>query len=317
MELADRVLNRDPRAASRLLSLIEDGDLRAAGDLKEIYRRGGNAYIIGITGAPGSGKSTIADHLISCYRSRGQTVGVLAIDPSSPFSGGAVLGDRIRMQKHATDPGVFIRSMANRNWPGGLNRTAAECVRVLDAYGSSVVIVETVGVGQSEVAIAKLAYTTLLVITPDAGDKIQAMKAGVIEIADILVLNKADLPGTAHAAKSVEMLLAMKREEDWKTPLVKTVAGEGTAADELARAIGKHRSYIEQQGILKARQMDSLKSHLMEIIRRDLYEKVCRQLPDDATLTRGAAQIMKGATDPYSLAEKLLHNGELINDRQD
>ncbi|MCX6354047.1 MAG: methylmalonyl Co-A mutase-associated GTPase MeaB [Candidatus Aureabacteria bacterium] len=304
--LAQGVLRREPRAASRLLSWIENGDAKAIPELKEIYPHSGSSYIVGVTGAPGSGKSTLTDRLISLYRSQGQRVGVLAIDPSSPFSGGAVLGDRIRMQRHATDEGVFIRSMANRNWPGGLNRCTAEALKVLEAYGSDIVIVETVGVGQSEVEVEKLAYTTILVCTPDAGDKIQAMKAGIIEIADIVALNKADLPTADHAAKSIEMILSMNSSPGWTIPFLKTVAIEGKGVEELAQAIERHRSYIEEHGILKAKKIDSLKSHIREIIRRELYEKVRMQLPDEDELSRCAAKLMEGTTDPYTIADAFL-----------
>ena len=247
MALADDILNRDPRAAGRLLSLIEDGDPRASAELKKLYSHSGKSYLIGITGPPGSGKSTLADQIVAHYRARGLRIGVLAIDPSSPFSGGAVLGDRIRMQRHATDNHVFIRSMASRNWPGGLSQATGEAVRVLEAYGCDPVIVETVGVGQSEVEVARLAHTTILVCTPATGDKVQALKAGVIEIADVIVMNKADLPEAAHASKSIEMIVAMAPASPWRVPVVNTVAREGKGIDNVCHRVAPHVHGIERR----------------------------------------------------------------------
>ncbi len=306
MNLAREVLNHDPRAASRLLTLIEDGDPRAAVELKKLYPHTGTSYLIGITGPPGSGKSTLADQLIVHYRSQGLTIGVLAVDPSSPFSGGAVLGDRIRMQRHATDSNVFIRSMANRNWPGGLSQATAEAVRILEAYGCDPVIVETVGVGQSEVEVARLAYTTIFVCTPAAGDKIQALKAGVIEIADIVVMNKADFPDAEHASKSIEMIIAMKPAPAWRVPVVRTVARDGKGIDELIGAIESHRRVMESTGILSRKKRETAKSQLRDIICRRLYETARARLPEDSELEQYAEQLMRGSTDPYSLAEEIV-----------
>jgi len=306
MGLASDILNSDLRATSRLLSFIEDGDPRAAAELKELYRHTGKSYLIGITGSPGSGKSTLADHLIAHYRSKGLRLGVLAVDPSSHFSGGAVLGDRIRMQRHATDSNVFIRSMANRNWPGGLNRATADAVRVLEAYGCDPVIVETVGVGQSEVEVAHLAHTTILVCTPATGDKIQALKAGVIEVADIVVMNKADLPDAEHASKSIEMIVGMKPAAAWRVPVVRTVARDGKGIDELAAAIEAHRRAMESTGVLTRKKLETATRQLRDIICRKLYETACARIPEDSELEQYAEQLMRCSTDPYSLAEEIV-----------
>lgn len=306
MELAERIFRHDTRAASRLLTWIEDGDPRAADELRTIFPRTGGAYLLGITGAPGAGKSTLCDRLISLYRSRGIVVGVLAIDPTSPFSGGAVLGDRIRMQRHATDAGVFIRSMASRDWPGGISRTAAEAVRVFEAWGCGLVIVETVGVGQGEVGVSHLAYTTLLVCTPGGGDRVQAIKAGVSEIADVVALNKADLADASHAARTIEMTIALHPREKWRVPLVRTIARDGVGIEELAKALDDHRRVLEAGGALEKKKREGLKAHLRELIRRKVMEAMASRLPSDGALEARIAAIRDGLADPYTLAEEIV-----------
>jgi LAO/AO transport system kinase len=306
MGLAGDIISRDPRAASRLISWIEDNDVRAVPELKKLCRGGGGSYLIGITGPPGAGKSTLADRLIAHYRTSGLRVGVLAFDPSSPFSGGAVLGDRIRMQGHATDEGVFIRSMANRGWPGGLGRAAAEAVRVLDAFGCGMIIIETVGVGQSEVEVSRLAYTTVLVLTPGAGDKIQALKAGVIETASMVVLNKADLPDAEHTARALEMILGMQAPGPWRVPLLKAVARDGSGVADVAETVARHRRYMEQHGILEKRKRAAVKSHLMDLIYSRFHEVLSSRLPDKRACDALVSRIVDGSTDPYSLAEEIV-----------
>jgi LAO/AO transport system kinase len=306
MGLANDILNHDPRAAGRLLSLIEDGDSRAAAELKELYSKSGKSYLIGITGPPGSGKSTLADQIVARYRSKGRRIGVLAIDPSSPFSGGAVLGDRIRMQRHATDNQVFIRSMASRNWPGGLSQATDEAVRVLEAYGCDPVIVETVGVGQSEVEVTRLAHTTILVCTPATGDKVQALKAGVIEIADVIVMNKADLPDAAHASKSLDMIVSMSPASSWNVPVINTIARDGKGIDEVITALEAHRASLESTGALGKKRLETAKNQLRGIIYRKLVETAFARLPGDPELERYAGQIVRGAADPYSIADEIV-----------
>lgn len=306
MGLAHDILNRDPRAAGRLLSLIEDGDPSASVELKKLYPHSGKSYLIGITGPPGSGKSTLADQIVAHYRSHGRRIGVLAIDPSSPFSGGAVLGDRIRMQRHATDSHVFIRSMASRNWPGGLSQTTGEAVRVLEAYGCDPVIVETVGVGQSEVEVTRLAHTTILVCTPATGDKIQALKAGVIEIADVIVMNKADLPDAAHASKSLEMIVSMTPDPSWRVPVINTIARDDKGIDDVIAAIEAHRTFMESTGTLAKKRLEAAKNQLRGIIYRKLVETALARLPGDPEMERYAGRIALGEADPYSIAEEIV-----------
>ena len=303
MELAARILDRDPRAASRLLSWLEDGDPRAIPEMKALYRRAGDAHILGVTGPPGAGKSTLVDRLVALYRARGAVVGVLAVDPSSPFTGGAVLGDRVRMQRHATDPGVFIRSMASRGRAGGLSGAAAEAVRVLEAWGCGTVVVETVGVGQSEVEVSRLACTTVLVLAPGAGDRIQAIKAGVTEIADIVALNKSDHPDAAHAARALEMLLSLHPRGDWTVPLVRTVASDGTGTEALAAAIDSHRRHAEERGIAAAKRRALLKDRFVDLVRERLLRRAAAIVPGDCELEALADRMLAGEADPYTLAE--------------
>jgi len=305
MDVAAQVLDRNPRAASRLLSWIEDGDPRAAAEMKTLYRRAKAAYVVGVTGPPGAGKSTLVDRLVALRRGRGAVVGVLAVDPSSPFSGGAVLGDRVRMQRHAADPGVFIRSMANRGRTGGLSRGAAEAVRVLEAWGCEIVFVETVGVGQSEIEVSRLACTTILVCAPGAGDRIQAIKAGVTEIDDIVVLNKGDRPEAAHAASALEMMLSLCPGEDWTVPLVQTVALEGRGLEALDAALDAHRRFAEGRGIAAAKRRAQFKERLLELVRERLMRRVAARVPDEEALDALAARMLAGETDPYTLAERI------------
>src|SRR5213080_5340783 len=242
--LVDRVAAGDPNAVARAISKVEDGAVEAAELMKAIFPRTGRALVVGITGAPGAGKSSLVDKLAAVYRRRGERVGIVAVDPSSPFSGGAILGDRIRMQTLSLDKGVFIRSMATRGNLGGLARATVEAVAILDAAGYEKIIVETVGVGQDEVEIAKTADVCVVVLVPGMGDDVQTMKAGIMEIGDVLVINKADQDGVLRTEKELQSLLSLAtREDEWQPPIVKTVAIENQGLDALSRAIDEARQF--------------------------------------------------------------------------
>jgi LAO/AO transport system kinase len=265
----------------------------------------GSAFTIGITGAPGSGKSTLTDKLISLIRHRGVEVGVLAVDPSSPFSGGAILGDRIRMQDHATDEGVFIRSMATRGHLGGLSLATPQAVRILDAAGKPWIIIETVGVGQVEVEVAGAADTTVVVVNPRWGDGVQANKAGLLEIADVLVVNKADREGTADTVRDLDQMLDLARERDWRPPIVETVATDGRGVEDLWQAILDHRAHLETDGRLERRRDARLREELRAIVferLRDRVDTTCQGERFDGLVSKIAAREL----DPYAAADELL-----------
>ncbi len=265
----------------------------------------GSAFTIGITGAPGSGKSTLTDKLISLIRHRGVEVGVLAVDPSSPFSGGAILGDRIRMQDHATDEGVFIRSMATRGHLGGLSLATPQAVRILDAAGKPWIIIETVGVGQVEVEVAGAADTTVVVVNPRWGDGVQANKAGLLEIADVLVVNKADREGTADTVRDLDQMLDLAGERDWRPPIVETVATDGRGVEDLWQAILDHRAHLETDGRLERRRDARLREELRAIVferLRDRVDTTCQGERFDGLVSKIAAREL----DPYAAADELL-----------
>ena len=265
----------------------------------------GGAYTVGMTGAPGSGKSTLTDKLIGLVRGSGEEVGVLAIDPSSPFTGGAILGDRIRMQDHATDEGVFIRSMATRGHLGGLSLATPQAVRILDAAGKPWIIIETVGVGQVEVEVAGAADTTVVVVNPRWGDGVQANKAGLLEIADVLVVNKADRDGAAETVRDLEMMLELAGDRDWRPPIVQTVATDSRGVDDLWRAVLDHRAYLEADGRLERRRDERLREELRAIVHERLRagaEERCHGERFD----RLVAQVAARELDPYAAADELL-----------
>lgn len=304
--LVDAAMSGDRAALARLISLVERGgdDARAVGRLA--YPKGGHAYTVGITGAPGAGKSTLTNRLISAVRADDIEVGVLAIDPSSPFTGGAILGDRVRMQDHATDQGVFIRSMATRGHLGGLSLATPEAIRVLDAAGLPYVLVETVGVGQVEVEIAGAADTTVVVVNPGWGDAVQANKAGLLEVADLFVINKADRPGVQEAERDLNNMLDMNLHMgDWRPPVVRTVASSGEGIDQLWATIKEHRAHLESTGELERRRERRLTEELREIVLHRLEQRA-------ADTTRGAtfddlkADLLARKVDPYTAAERLL-----------
>jgi LAO/AO transport system kinase len=297
----------DRASLARLLSLVEQGGEAAREVGRLAYPLGGRAYTVGITGAPGAGKSTLTGSLIGHLRSTGTELAVLAIDPSSPFSGGAILGDRVRMQDHATDTGVFIRSMATRGHLGGLSLAAPEAVRLLDAVGKPWVLVETVGVGQVEVEIAGAADTTIVVVNPGWGDAVQANKAGLMEIADLFVINKADRKGVEETRRDLELMLELSNigHDDWRPPIVATVGSTGQGVSELWEAVSAHRAHAEASGLLARRREQRLRGELREILVRRLEDRA-RRLSSGARFEELQAAVVARTLDPWSATDALL-----------
>ena len=296
-------LKGDRRAIARLISLVEDGGRGLPEIMKALYPHTGDAYSIGITGAPGAGKSTLTERLIGRARKDDRKVGVLAVDPSSPFSGGALLGDRVRMQSHATDAEVFIRSMATRGHLGGISLATPEAVRVLDASGKDLIIIETVGVGQAEVEITDVCDTTLVVLTPGWGDAVQANKAGLMEIADVFVVNKADRQGARDTVREIKQMLEMS-DADWKPEIVETIATKGDGIDELWDAIARHREFQTGAGRLEDRRRRRIARELREIVAaryRNRVETETAELLEELT-----GEVVARRMDPYAAAEKLI-----------
>ncbi|MFE3196556.1 methylmalonyl Co-A mutase-associated GTPase MeaB [Embleya sp. NPDC059237] len=297
-----------PRAVARLISMVEDASPRLREVMAALAPLTGNAYVIGLTGSPGVGKSTSTTALVSAYRRLGRRVGVLAVDPSSPFSGGALLGDRVRMQDHATDPGVYIRSMASRGHLGGLAWSTPQALRVLDAAGCDVVIVETVGVGQSEVEIASMADSTVVLLAPGMGDGIQAAKAGILEIGDLYVVNKADRDGAATTARELGHMLSLGEARgpgDWRPPIVKTVASRGEGVDEVVEALEKHRAWMEAGGELRLRRRRRVADEVEAIAVTALRARI-GDLRGGRRLEELADHVLSGSMDPYSAADELI-----------
>jgi LAO/AO transport system kinase len=306
LSLAAKVIKGDVRAAARLISLIEDEAPEAAAGLESLYPHAGKAHIVGVTGAPGAGKSTLTDNLIAHYRGQGRTVGVIAIDPTSALTGGAILGDRVRMQRHAADAGVFIRSLATRGWAGGLAKAALGAVHVMEAMGKEVIFIETVGSGQVEIDIVKAADTTLLVMAPGAGDEIQTMKAGILEAADVIAVNKADKEGADRLKTDLEAMLAMKplRPGDWLAPVVLTEASNDKGTDTLGAAIAKHLDYLRQSGGLAARRKERAKLELADAV-ENAIKHAAQALDSDAYFDRLADDILAGKTSPARAAKDI------------
>jgi len=299
--LVDGLRRRQPRALGRAISVVEDGGAAQAELVRRIYGDTGRARVVGVTGPPGAGKSTLVDRMAQASRARGETVGILCVDPTSPFSGGALLGDRIRMQERATDPGVFIRSMATRGALGGLARATRDAVDLLDAAGFDWVLVETVGVGQDEVDVVASVDTVVVVTVPGLGDDIQAIKAGILEIADVFVINKADREGADRAHRDLASMLSLAEALAWTPPIVRTVASKSEGVDALLAEVGRHRDWMAGEGRLAARRRAQLRLRVEGILK----ERVLAAARDEAGLEAELERAFAARVDPYRVADAL------------
>lgn len=296
----------DARSLARAISTVENRNDGWSALLKALFPHSGKARVLGLTGAPGAGKSTLVDHLAKHYRRAGKTLGIIAVDPTSPYSGGAILGDRIRMQDHHADPGIYIRSMATRGSLGGLARTTADVATVLDASGRDLILIETVGVGQDEVDIVRLADITIVILVPGMGDDVQTIKAGIMEIADIFVINKSDREGAERVEREIRAMQSLApRTDGWTPSIVKTVASEGKGVSELAAAIGEYEAYLGKQNLLARRNIENWQQRLIEMLRDAMLDKARTQL-NNGQVERYAAEIAEHKRDPYTLVEELV-----------
>lgn len=307
MDLVDRLLKGDRRAAARLITLAENRSIEAVQALQRIHEHTGNAHILGITGPPGGGKSTVVDRLAKEIRKDDKTVGIIAVDPSSPFTGGALLGDRVRMSDLSTDEGVFIRSMGTRGSLGGLARATGDAINFLDALGKDVIIVETVGAGQAEIEIVKVSHTVVIVTVPGLGDDIQAIKAGIMEIGDIFVVNKADRGGAEKKIAEIEMMLDLNpKAKDWEPPVMKTIAREGEGIEELLDGIEKHRKYLQTSSQLKEKMLEKTKADIITILNERIEDFCIGEFNGDEF--KGLVdKVVEREMDPYTVAEVILN----------
>jgi len=296
----------DVRALARAISTVENRAPGWSELLKALFPHSGKARVLGLTGSPGAGKSTLVDQLARFYRKNNRTVGIIAVDPTSPYTGGAILGDRIRMQEHFSDPGIYIRSMATRGSLGGLARTTADVTTLLDASGRDLIMIETVGVGQDEVDIVRLADITIVILVPGMGDDVQTIKAGIMEIADIFVINKSDRNGAEHVEKEIKALQSLAtRRDGWTPPVIKTVASEGTGVEELAGAVASYEDYLRENNLAQKRSVENWQERIVEMLRDGMLEKARAQL-GDGNLARLAAEVAEHKRDPYTLVEEIL-----------
>ncbi len=312
MDLVEKILQGDARSAARLMTMIENGTAEAITALKALYPHTGKAFVIGVTGPPGSGKSTLTDGITEELRRLGKTVGIVAVDPTSPFTGGAILADRIRMQRHSLDADVFIRSMATRGHLGGLARATNDVVDVLDAAGKEYVLIETVGVGQDEVEVVRAAHTSIVVAVPGLGDDIQAIKAGIMEIGDLFVVNKADRDGADRTAMEIEMMLHLGMATGgWQPKVLRTVAIKGEGVAELTRAILEHQAFLEKDAGHRQKGKERSRWVFGELLQERVTARVLEKVAGNGTLERLIERIAARETDPYSAVEEVLKKAGL------
>ena len=304
----DRIRSGDARALARAITAVENRVPESLALLKALFPHTGHARVIGLTGAPGSGKSTLVDQLAKEYRKENKTIGIIAVDPTSPYTGGAILGDRIRMQSHYADPGIYIRSMATRGSLGGLASTTSDVATVLDASGRDLVLIETVGVGQDEVDIVRLAEVTVVILVPGMGDDVQTIKAGIMEIADVFVINKSDREGAERVEREVRAMQSIAvRADNWTPPIVKTVASEGQGIGELAKAIASYQEFLSGNGLVLEKKVQNWQERLVEMLRESLLRRVMREQMGDGAIARYAADVAQQKRDPYSLVEDIVN----------
>ena len=308
MELAKKVLDGNVLAAARLMRGLEDEAPDAVEELKSLYPYTGRAYVVGVTGAPGAGKSTLIGGLITTFRGQGMTVGVVAIDPTSAFTGGAILGDRIRMQQHNIDKDVFVRSLATRGWAGGLSKATISTIHVMDAMGKDIILVETVGAGQAEIDIVRVADTSIVILTPGMGDEIQLMKAGILEAADIFVINKADRDGADNLKTGLEIMLGMKAHlpGEWEPSIILTEAIFNKGSEELAEEILRNKEFLISSGGLERRRREGAKLELMEAIESSLKNYIYQRIDKGDYLDKLVDSLVQRKTDPHSAALKII-----------
>jgi len=304
-----RVRSGDVRALARAITAIENDSAQAYQLMKALFPHSGNATVIGLTGSPGAGKSTLVDQLAREYRKQDKTIGIIAVDPTSPYTGGAILGDRIRMQAHHADTGIYIRSMATRGFLGGLAPATADVATLLDAAGKEMVFVETVGVGQDEIDIVRLADVTVVILVPGMGDDVQTIKAGIMEIADIFVINKSDREGAERVEREIRAMQTLAiRRDDWTPPVVKTVASDGTGIPDLVKAVAAYRHYLQGKDLILPKRVSNWRERLVEMLRKALLDRLIREQLDAEHLNQYAREIAEHRRDPYSLVEELVAN---------